>query len=75
MEFCRFKVYIQKDSLVTPFEDKMAVWLRQCTVNPLVSDCVGSKPIFVVFLIGSIVKWIAIFSLNSPIQVQISEKT
>ena len=75
MEICRFKVYIQKDSLVTPFIDKMSEWLRQLTVNPFVSACVGSKPIFVVFLIGSTVQWIEICSLNSVIRVQISEKT
>ena len=75
MEICRFRVYIQKDSLVTPFMDKMAEWLRRWTVNPLVSTRVGSNPIFVVFLIGSTVKWIAIFSLNILIRVQISEKT
>ena len=53
MEICRFKVYIQKESLVTPFMDKMAKWLGRWTVNPLVSARVGSNPIFVVFLIGS----------------------
>ena len=53
MEFCRFKVYIQKDSLVTRFMDKMAEWLRQWTDYPLVSARVGSNPIFLVFLIGS----------------------
>ena len=53
MEICRFKVYIQKDSFVTPFMDKMAEWLRQWTDNPLVSARVGSNPIFVDFLIGS----------------------
>ena len=47
MEICRFKVYIQKDSLVTPFKDKTAEWLRRWTVNPLVSARVGSNPIFV----------------------------
>ena len=31
--------------------------------------------IFVVFLFVSIVKWIAIYSLNSAMKVQISEKT
>ena len=49
MKICRFKVYIQKDSLVTPFMDKMAEWLRRWTDNPLVSARVGSNPIFVVF--------------------------
>ena len=49
MEICRFKVYIQKDSLVTLVKDKTAEWLRRWTVNPLVSACVGSNPIFVVF--------------------------
>ena len=55
--------------------DKMTKWLRRLTVNPLVSARVGSNPIFVVFLIGSTVKWIAICSLNILIRVQISEKT
>ena len=53
MEICRYKVHIQKDSLVTPFMYKMAEWLRRWTDNPLVSARVGSNPIFVVFLIGS----------------------
>ena len=75
MEICRFKVYIQKDSLVTSFMDKIAEWLRRWTVNPMLSARMGSKPIFVVFLIGSTVQWIAICSLNSVIRVQISEKT
>ena len=74
MEICQLKVYIQKDSCVIAFIDKMAEWLRQLTVNPMGSTCVGSNPIFVLFLIGSMVKWIAICSLNSAIQVQISEK-
>ena len=63
MEICRFNVYIQKDVLVTPFMDKMAEWLRRWTVNPLVSARVASNPIFVVFLIGSRVKWIPICCL------------
>ena len=75
MENCRIKVYIQEDSLVTSFMDKMDDWLRRLPVNPLVSACVGLKPIFVVILIGSTVKWIAICSLNILIRVQISEKT
>ena len=49
MEICRFKVYIQKDSLVTHFMDKMGEWLKRWTVNPLVSARVGSNPIFVIF--------------------------
>ena len=52
----------------------MAKWLRRWTVNPLGSASVGSNPIFVVFLFGSMVKWITICSLNSAIKVQISEK-
>ena len=75
MEICQFKVYIQKDSYVIAFIDKMAEWLRRWTVNPLESASVGSIPIFVVFLFGSVVKWIEICSLNSAIKVQISEKT
>ena len=74
MEICQFKVYIQKDSLFVPDIDKMAEWLRRRTVNPLGPARVGSSPTFVVFLIGSLVNYIAIFSLNSAIKVQISEK-
>ena len=75
MEICQLKVYIQKDSCVLAFIDKMAEWLRQLTVNPLGSTCVGSNPIFGLFFIfGSVVKLIGIWSLNSAIQVQISEK-
>ena len=74
MKICRFKVYIQKDSLVIDFMVKMAEWLRRWTVNPLGSAQMGSNPIFVVFLIGSMVKGIVICSLNSTIRVQISEK-
>ena len=75
MKICRFKVYIQKDSLVIAFIDKITEWLRRWTVNPWGSARMGSNPIFVVFLLGSMVKLIAIFSLNSAIRVQISEKT
>ena len=38
---------------------KMTEWLRRWTVNPLGPSRVGSNPIFVVFLIGFIEKWIA----------------
>ena len=75
MEIYRIKFYIQKDSLVLDFMDKMAEWLRRWTVNPWGSARVASNPIFVVFLLGPMVKWIAIFSLNSAIRVQISEKS
>ena len=51
MEICQLKVYIQKDSFVIAFIDKMAEWLRQLTVNPLGSTCVGSNPIFGLFYI------------------------
>ena len=74
MESCQLKVYIQKDSLFNPNIDKMAEWLRRLTVNPLESVSVGSNPIFVVFLFGSEVNWIAICSLKLAIKVQISEK-
>ena len=53
----------------------MAERLRRRTVNPLGSACVGWNSIFVVLLIGSMVKWIAICSLNSAIRTQTSEKT
>ena len=49
MEICKFKVYIQKDSLFHSNIDKMAEWLRRLTVNQLRSASVGSRPIFVVF--------------------------
>ena len=56
MEICQFKVYIQKDSLLLLYIDKMAEWLRRRTVNPLGIARVGSNPIFVVFLFGCMVK-------------------
>ena len=56
------------------FIDKMAEWLRRLTVNPLGSASGGSNSKFVVFLIGYMVKGVAICSLNSTIRVQISEK-
>ena len=74
MEIFQFKVYIQKDSLFKASIDEMAEWLRRRTVNQLGSARVGSSPIFVVFLFGSMVKLIAIWSLTSAFQVQISEK-
>ena len=52
----------------------MAEWLRRWTVNPLGSASIGSNAIFVVFLFGSVVNWIAICSLISAIKVEISEK-
>ena len=52
----------------------MAEGLRRWTVDPLGYTSVGSNPIFDVFLFGSMVKWIAICSLNSAIKVQIWEK-
>ena len=55
--------------------DKMAERLRRRTVPALGSARVGWNSIFVVFLIGSMMKWIAICSLNSAILAQISEKT
>ena len=72
MEICRFKVYIQKDSWIEPFIDKMAEWLRQSIVTPFVSARVGSNPNIVVFVICSTVKWIAICSLDSAIRIKIS---
>ena len=75
MEICQFKVYIQKDSLILAFIDKMAEWLIRWTVNPLGFASAGSNPScrFFIWFWGE--KWIAIFSLNSAIRVQISEKT
>ena len=75
MEIFRFESYIQKDSLVSPFLEKMEEWLRRLNVNPFVSARVGSNPTMAVFLISSTVKWIAICSLNILVRVQISEKT
>ena len=75
MKICRFKVYIQKDSLFLAFMDKMAECLRRWTVNTLGSAHVGSNPIIFVFLIDSMLKMIGICSLDSAIRVQISEKT
>ena len=53
----------------------MAERLRRRTGNPLGSARVGWNSIFVVFLTGSMVKLIAICSLNSAILAQILEKT
>ena len=75
MKICRFKVYIQKDSLVKDFMVKMYEWLRRWTVMSLGSAQMGSNPTFVVFLIDSMLKTIGICSLDSAIRVQISEKT
>ena len=68
MEICQFKVNLQKDILVLVFIVKMAEWLKRCTVSPLGCARVGPNPIFVVFLIGSVVKWIEIRSLNTAIK-------
>ena len=72
MKICRFKVYIQKDSLILAFMDKMAECLRRWTVNTLGSAHVGSNPIFTVFLIDSMLKTIAICSLDLTIRIKIS---
>ena len=50
MEICQFKVYIQKDSLVMAFIDKMDELLRRLTVNPLSSPSVVRVPSFSFFL-------------------------
>ena len=55
--------------------EKIAERLGRRTVNPLCSASVEWNSTFVVFLIGSMVKWIAICSLNSAILAQILEKT
>ena len=44
MEICQFKVYIQNDSLIIGFIDKMAEWLWRWTVNPLGFAPAGSNP-------------------------------
>ena len=72
MEICRIKVNLQKDSLVLALMDKMAEWVRRWTVNPLGSAQVGSNSIFVVFLIDSMFKTIANWSLDSAIRIKIS---
>ena len=72
MEICRIEVHIQKYSLLIAFMVKMAEWFRQWTVNPWGSARVGSNPIFVVFLIGSIVKLITICCLDPAIRIKIS---
>ena len=74
MEICQFKVYIQKDSLVMAFIDKMDELLRRLTVNPLRSPSVVRVPSFSFFLIGSMVNGIVVCSLNLAIRVKISEK-
>ena len=73
-KFVILKFTYRKTVRVIAFIDKMAEWLRRWTDNPLGSASVGRNPIFVVFLFGSVVKWIAICSLNSANKVQISEK-
>ena len=66
MKICRFKVYIQKDSLIVAFMVKMAEWFRQWTVKPWVSDRVGANPIFVVFF-----NWFY-FEMDSNLQFEFS---
>ena len=44
MEICQFEVYIQKDSLVMTFIDKMAEFLRRLTFNPLRSPSLVRVP-------------------------------
>ena len=58
--------------IIIDFMVKMAEWLRRWIVNPLGSARMGSNPIFVVFLIGTIVKLIATCSLDSAIRIKIS---
>ena len=72
MEICQLKIYIQIDSLVMAFMAKKAKWLRRWTVKQLGFARVGSNLIFVVFLIGSMLKLIAIWSLNPAILIKIS---
>ena len=50
MEICQFKVYIQKDSLILAFIDKMAELLFRWTVNPLGFASAGSNPSFRFFI-------------------------
>ena len=51
------KIFIQTDSLFEALFDKMADWLRKLNANPLGSARVVSNSIFVILLIGGIVKW------------------
>ena len=50
------KVFKQTDSLFEALFDKMADWLRKLNANPLGSARVVSNPIFVILLIGCILK-------------------
>ena len=71
MEIFQFKVYIQNDSLIIKFIDKMAEWLFRWTVNPLGFASAGSNPSFRFFI------WFCgemDSNLNSAIKVQIWEK-
>ena len=70
MEICRLKYTYKKTVWSHLLWTKIAEWLRRWNDNPLVSARVGSSPIFVVFLIGSIEKWIAICSLDSAIRIK-----
>ena len=57
------------DSLFEAHFDKMADWLRKFNANPLGSARVVSNLIFVMLLIGCMVKWLALWTLNSAIGV------
>ena len=50
----------------------MADWLRKLNASPLGSARVVSNVIFVMLPIGCMVKWLALLTLNSAIQVQFS---
>ena len=54
------KVFIQTDSLFESLFDKMFDWLRKLNVNPLGCARVVLNPIFVILLIGGMVKWLAL---------------
>ena len=56
MEIFQLKVLHTERQFFLAFIDKMAEWLGRWTVNPMGSARVGSSPIFVVFLFGSMVK-------------------
>ena len=64
------KSFIQTDSLFEALSDKMADWLRKLISYPLGSALVVSNPIFVILLIGCMVRWLGLWTLNSAIQVQ-----
>ena len=58
------KVLTQTDSFFEALFDKIPDWLRKLNANPLGSAVVVSNPIFVMLLIGCMVKWLALWTLK-----------